>query len=103
MICLQVVYLLLEELGPEVLTYELDGFKMIIEPWPLLGVSFRELVADLITNGFDPTSSDLRLVGVEAIAIRRHNLCYLSIHLILIKKFTMLEKKSDLKSVEGIN
>ena len=38
-------------------------------------IPFGELVADLITDGFDPTSGELGLVGVEAIAIRRHDLC----------------------------
>ena len=38
MIGLQVVYLLLEELGPEVLADELDCLQMITETRPLHGI-----------------------------------------------------------------
>ena len=34
------------------------------------GIPFGELEADLKADGFDPTSGEVRLIGVEAIAVR---------------------------------
>lgn len=69
MICLQVVYLLLEEFGPKIFADKLDCLKMITEAWPLHCVPFGELVSDLIPDGLDSPGSELRFVGVEPIAV----------------------------------
>lgn len=74
MICLQVVYLFLEDFRPEILADKLDCLKMVTEAWPLHCIPLRELMADLITDSLDATSGELRLGGVETITVRRNHL-----------------------------
>lgn len=80
MICLQVVYLFLEDFRPEILTDKLDCLKMVTEPWPLHSIPLGELMADLIADSFDATSGELRLSGVETIAVRRNHLYHQAVH-----------------------
>ena len=40
------------------------------------GVPFRELEADLKANGFDPMSGEVRIIGVEAVAVRGYHFGY---------------------------
>lgn len=74
MICLQVVYLFLEDFGPEILTDELDCLKMVTKPRSFHGIPLGELMADLVADGFDTTSGEVRLGGVETITVRRNHL-----------------------------
>ena len=40
------------------------------------GVPFGELEADLKANGFDPMNGEVRLIGVEAVAVRGYHFGY---------------------------
>lgn len=48
MICLQVIYLLLEDLRPEVLAYEFDSLQMISEPGPIHGIPSQKNYIEIV-------------------------------------------------------
>lgn len=84
MICLQVVYLLLEELGPEVLAYELDGLKMITEPWPLLGVPKQEVKPYNMQYTQNGTKEVIQRVSKKHAVIRQHEIKPFSSNILLL-------------------